>query len=91
MIEGLIGIAGELGQSYTDYTGGYDADDLEDLEDDYDDANQDLHDQDPSGGQKAKDGWDEEHGDFNHDGYRDACEAVQGNDHPSCKNDRPWE
>ncbi len=91
MIEALIGISGELGRSYTDYTGGYDQDDLEDFEDDYGDANDDLNDQDPNAAQNARDQWDTAHGDFNHDGYRDACEAVQGNNHPSCKNNRPWE
>jgi hypothetical protein len=91
IIEGLFGMAGELGANASDFTGGYDQGDLEDLEDDYGDANGELNDQDPNGGQDAKDRWDTEHGDFNHDGYRDACEAVQGNNHPSCKNNRPWE
>jgi hypothetical protein len=91
MIEALIGIAPQLGQSYTDYTDGYDQGDLEDFEDDYGDANDDMNDQNPNGGQDAKDQWDIAHGDYNHDGYRDACEAVQGNNHPSCKNNRPWE
>ena len=91
MIEALIDISGELGRSYTDYTDGYDQGDLEGFEDDYGDANDDMNDQNPNGGQDAKDQWDIAHGDYNHDGYRDACEAVQGNNHPSCKNDRPWE
>jgi hypothetical protein len=90
-IEALIGISGELGRNYTDYTEGYDQGDLEDFEDDYGDADDDMNDQDPNGGQDAKDQWDTSHGDYNHDGYRDSCEAAQGNNHPSCKNDRPWE
>lgn len=91
MIEGLVGMAGEFGLNYADYTGGYDGDSAGDLEDDYDDANGDLNDQDPSGGQKAKDQWDEAHGDYNHDGYNDLCENLHGNNHPNCRNNRPWE
>jgi hypothetical protein len=91
MIEALIDIAPKLGQNYTDYTDGYDQGDLEGYGDDYDDANDELNDQDPNGGQDAQNQWDVAHGDYNHDGYRDACEAVQGNNHPSCKNNRPWE
>lgn len=91
MIEGLIGMSVELGRSYTEYTDGYDEGDLEDYEDDYGDANDDLNNQDPNSGEDAKDLWDVQHGDLNHDGYRDSCEAAQGNNHPSCKNNRPWE
>lgn len=91
MIEALISIAPQLGASYTDYTDGYDQGDLEGFEDDYGNANDELNDQDPNAAQNARDQWDTAHGDFNHDGYRDACEAVQGNNHPSCKNNRPWE
>jgi hypothetical protein len=91
IIEGLIGMSGELGRNYTDYTEGYDQGDLEDMEDQYGDANDDLNDQDPNSGQDAKDSWDIAHGDFNHDGYNDGCEAVRGNNHPACENDRPWE
>jgi hypothetical protein len=89
MIEALIGIAGELGQSYTDYTDGYDQGDLEGFEDDYGNADDNLDDQ--GSPEEAQDRWDIEHGDFNHDGYRDSCEAMNGNNHPSCKNNRPWE
>jgi hypothetical protein len=91
MIEALIGISSELGRNYTDYTEGYDQDDLEGYEDDYGNANDEMNDQDPNAAQNARDQWDVAHGDFNHDGYRDACEAIQGNNHPSCKNNRPWE
>jgi hypothetical protein len=91
MIEALIGIAPELGRSYTDFTDGYDQDDLLDQQDDYEDNNSDLNETDPNSGQNAKDQWDIQHQDYNHDGYRDPCEAVQGDNHPSCKNDRPWE
>ncbi|MGH9320200.1 MAG: hypothetical protein ACRD21_20760 [Vicinamibacteria bacterium] len=91
MIGSIIDISGELGQNYTDFTDGYDQGDVDDMYDDYGDADGDLNGQDQNGGQQAKDQWDNAHGDFNHDGYNDACEAVQGNNHPSCKNDRPWE
>jgi hypothetical protein len=91
MIESLIGMSAELGREYTDYTEGYDEDDLHDQEDDYGDNNGDLNGTDPNSGQNAKDQWDIQNGDFNHDGYHDGCEAIHGNNHPSCKNDRPWE
>jgi hypothetical protein len=91
MIESIISISGQLGENYTDFTEGYDEGDLDGMQDDYDQADDDLNDQDPNGGQKAKDEWDNAHGDYNHDGYHDGCEAAQGNNHPNCKNDRPWE
>jgi hypothetical protein len=91
MIGSIIQIAGELGQNYTDFTGGYTDDDLDDMFGDYEGAEDDLDDQDADSGQKAKDQWDNAHGDFNHDGYRDACEAVQGDNDPDCRNHRPWE
>ena len=89
MIEALIGISGELGRSYTDYTDGYTDDDLEGYQDDYENEDDELNDQ--GTGEEAKDQWDVDHGDLNHDGYRDQCEAMNGDNHPSCKNNRPWE
>ena len=91
MIGSLISISSELGRNYTDYTDGYSDTDLGGLAGDYGDANDDLNNQDPDAAQKARDQWDVNHGDFNHDGYRDACELVRGDNHPDCKNDRPWE
>jgi hypothetical protein len=91
MIESLISMSSQLGTNYTDYTDGYDQGDLEDQADDYDDANDDLNNQDPNAAQNARDQWDNAHGDFNHDGYNDACESIHGNNHPSCNNHRPWE
>ena len=86
MIGSVISISGDLG-SYTDYTEG----DLSDMVGDYDNAGDELNNQDPDAAQKAREQWDEEHGDDNHDGYEDACELIQGNNSPDCKNDRPWE
>ena len=91
MIGALAGMANKLGQNYTQYTDGYSGDDLDGLAGDYDDANDDLNEQDPDGAEKGKDLWDVNHGDFNHDGYNDFCETVNGNNHPDCKNNRPWE
>jgi hypothetical protein len=89
MIEGLFTMAPQLGASATNYTDGYDADDLQNQKDNYENQDDNLNNQDT--GEEAKDQWDVDHGDFNHDGYRDQCEAANGNNHPSCKNDRPWE
>jgi hypothetical protein len=91
MIEALIGMAPQLGRSYTDFTDGYDEGDLHDQQDDYGNNNGDLNGTDPNSGQDAKDQWDVQHGDLNHDGYHDGCEAIHGNNHPSCKTHRPWE
>ncbi len=87
MIASIVGISTELGRSYTDYTDGYTDGDLDGLLDDYDDENDDLNSQDPETARRA---WDEAHGDFNHDGYNDACEAIRGNNDASCRNNRPW-
>jgi len=87
MISAIIGISTELGRSYTDYTDGYTDGDLGGLVDDYDDEDEDLDGYDEESAQNA---WDDAHGDFNHDGYNDACEAIQGNDDSSCRNNRPW-
>jgi hypothetical protein len=89
MIEALIGIANELGSNYTEFTDGYTEDDLEGYEDQYGNADGDLNEQ--NDGEDPRDVWDENHGDSNHDGYRDDCEAMNGNNHPSCKNNRPWD
>jgi hypothetical protein len=91
MIGSIIQIAQRLGENYTDYTEGYNEGDLEGMEDQYNQGNNQLNSQDPDAAQKARDQWDVEHEDYNHDGYREPCEAAQGDNHPSCKNDRPWE
>jgi hypothetical protein len=91
IISSLISMSSKLGQNYTDFTDGYDQGDLDGMYDDYGNADDDLNNQDPDGGQKAKDQWDVAHGDLNHDGYNDLCEVARGNNHPDCKNDRPWE
>ena len=91
MISALAQMSTELGQNYTQYTDDYSADDLDGLSDDYDDANDDLNEQDPDGAESGQDLWDVNHGDFDHDGYNDFCEMWRGNNHPDCKNNRPWE
>lgn len=87
MIEAIIGIAGELGGSLSDYTGGYSDTELGGLFDDYEDQNDELDSHSP---EEAQNAWDEAHGDFNHDGFNDACEVLYGNNHESCRNDRPF-
>ena len=87
MIASIFAIARELGQSGSNYTDGYSEDDLGGLLDDYDDQNDDLDGQDPEAARRA---WDEAHGDFNHDGYNDVCEIINGNNDSSCRNNRPW-
>ena len=76
MIGSVISISNELGTSYTDYTDGYTEGDLVDELGDYDNADDDLNNQDPDAAQKAREQWDVEHGDYNHDGYEDACELI---------------
>jgi hypothetical protein len=80
MISGLVRMAGKLGTDYTNYTGGYSDDFLEGLEGQYNNQSNELGGQED--GQAAKDAWDENHFDFDHDGY---------NDFTNAKNDRPWE
>lgn len=91
MIGSIVQIAGALGRDASSYTGGYSEDELEDLFGDYEGAEGDLNDQDPNAAQEAREQWDEAHGDYNHDGYNDHCESLNGNNHPSCKTGRPWE
>jgi len=91
MIGSIVSISSALGRDPSAYTGGYSEDELDDLFGDYEDANDDLNDQDPNSAQNARDQWDTAHGDFNHDGYNDACEALHGNNASQCRNDRPWE
>ena len=91
MIESIFKIAEALGHDPSSYTGGYSQDELDDLYGDYEGKSDEMNNQDPNGGQNAKDQWDEAHGDFNHDGYHDACETLHGNNASQCKNDRPWE
>lgn len=87
MIASIVQISGALGQNYTDFTDGYSDGELDGLLGDYEDENGDLNDQSP---EQAQNAWDNAHGDFNHDGYNDACEAINGNNHESCRNNRPW-
>jgi hypothetical protein len=91
MIDSLIKMSSKLNTNYTKYTDGYDQGDLEGKAGDYDNANDELNSQDPDAAQKARDTWDIEHGDFNHDGYNDFCEQQHGNNNPTCNNHRPWE
>ena len=90
MVESIIKIAGKLGENYTDFTDGFSASELEGKFDDYELASKELADQDEQGGQKAKDEWDSEHGDDDHNGYEDDCEWWWGKD-PDCSTNRPWE
>jgi hypothetical protein len=91
MIGSIVSISSALGRDPSAYTGGYSEDELDDLFGDYEGANDDLNNQDPNAAQDARDTWDEAHGDFNHDGYNDPCEALHGNNASQCRNDRPWE
>lgn len=87
MIAAIFGIASALGTSGSEFTDGYSGGELDGLLGDYEDQAGELDGQDP---EQAKQAWDEAHGDFNHDGYNDMCEALQGNNDPSCRNNRPW-
>lgn len=87
MIGSIVAISGHIGRNYTDFTGGYSEDELGDIFDGYEDADDDLDSQDP---ENAQDAWDEAHGDFNHDGFNDACEVLRGNDDPQCSTGSPF-
>ena len=78
MIGSIILIAGELGENYTDFTSGYSDGDLDDMFGDYEGADEDLDNQDGDSGQKAKNQWDNEHGDFNHESSPFLVETLHG-------------
>jgi hypothetical protein len=90
MISSLVQMAVKLGKGATTYTNGYSYGDLQNMQGDYDSSNNDLNSSEDGGKAQQEYAWDEAHGDYNHDGYNDACESVHGNNHPSCKNPRPW-
>jgi hypothetical protein len=84
MIGSIIEIAGDLDKNYTDFTGGYSEAEMANMAGSYEDKSAELANYEGADGQAAKDKWDEEHGDYDHNGVEDWCLF-------DCETNRPWE